>query len=160
MLKKQDCLEAISALGASGFIGKYRAQLTEELKSAKHKLVWIHGAGCSGCTMSFLNCDHELLGTILKNECIPRGASGHWIALKNGVVSNYQIITPTTWNASPGGVMEKSLEESPICAMGNIYGIACSNLVTALHIVRSFDPCNGCAVHVIGSRLDSFKLHS
>lgn len=69
-MKKQDCLEAISALGVSGFLGKYRAQLTQELKSAKHKLVWIHGAGCSGCTMSFLNCDHELLGAILKNECI------------------------------------------------------------------------------------------
>ncbi|MDP2841404.1 MAG: nickel-dependent hydrogenase large subunit [Candidatus Methanoperedens sp.] len=90
----------------------------------------------------------------------PRGALGHWICLKNGLVSNYQIITPTTWNASPGGVIEKSLVGSPICAMGNRYGIDCSNPVTALHIVRSFDPCNGCAVHVIGSRLDSIKLHS
>lgn len=90
----------------------------------------------------------------------PRGALSHWITLKDGVVSNYQIITPTTWNSSPGGVMEKSLEGSPICAMGNKYGIDCSNPVTALHIVRSFDPCNGCAVHVIGSRLDSIKLHS
>ncbi len=79
----------------------------------------------------------------------PRGALGHWITLKNGVVSNYQIITPTTWNASQGGVIEESLIGSPICAMGNKYGIDCSNPVTALHIVRSFDPCNGCAVHVI-----------
>jgi len=45
--------------------------------------------------------------------------------------------------------MEKSLEGSPICAMGNKYGIDCSNPVLALHIVRSFDPCNGCAVHVL-----------
>lgn len=79
----------------------------------------------------------------------PRGALGHWICLKNGLVSNYQIITPTTWNASPGGVIESSLKGSPICAMGNKYGIDCSNPVTALHIVRSFDPCNGCAVHII-----------
>jgi F420-nonreducing hydrogenase I large subunit len=79
----------------------------------------------------------------------PRGALGHWIELKGDIVSNYQIITPTTWNVSPGGVMEKSLEGSPICAIGNKFGIDCSNPVIALHIVRSFDPCNGCAVHVL-----------
>lgn len=79
----------------------------------------------------------------------PRGSLGHWITQKDGVVSNYQIITPTTWNVSPGGVMEKSLEGSPICAMGNKYGIDCSNPVIVLHIVRSFDPCNGCAVHIL-----------
>jgi NSS family neurotransmitter:Na+ symporter len=33
-------------------------------------------------------------------------------------------------------------------ALGNKYGIDCSNPVTALHMVRSFDPYNGCAVHV------------
>jgi len=70
MLNKQDCLEAISTLGTSGFLEKYRSELTQELKSAKRKLVWIHGAGCSGCTMSFLNCDHELLGIIFSSECI------------------------------------------------------------------------------------------
>lgn len=32
--------------------------------------MWIHGAGCSGCTMSFLNGDHELLGTILESDRI------------------------------------------------------------------------------------------
>jgi F420-nonreducing hydrogenase I len=70
ILSKQDCLETINTLGVSGFLEKFRAELIHELKYAKHKLVWIHGAGCSGCTMSFLNCDHELLGTILRNECI------------------------------------------------------------------------------------------
>lgn len=70
MLEKRDCLEAISALGAEGFLKEYKNELMKELESAKPRLVWIHGAGCSGCTMSFLNCDHELLGTILKNECI------------------------------------------------------------------------------------------
>ncbi len=84
----------------------------------------------------------------------PRGALGHWISLKNGLISSYQIITPTTWNASPGGVIEKSLTGSSVSAMENRYGVDCTNPVTALHIVKSFDPCNQCAVHVIdGSRI-------
>lgn len=69
-MDKQECINAISALGAGGFLERYKPELIAELKSAKHKLVWIHGAGCSGCTMSFLNCDHELLGAILENECM------------------------------------------------------------------------------------------
>lgn len=69
-MDKQECINAISAFGAGGFLERYKQELIEELKSAKRKLVWIHGAGCSGCTMSFLNCDHELLGTMLRNECI------------------------------------------------------------------------------------------
>lgn len=69
-MDKQECINAISAFGAGGFLERYKPELIEELKSAKRKLVWIHGAGCSGCTMSFLNCDYELLGTMLRNECI------------------------------------------------------------------------------------------
>lgn len=85
-----------------------------------------------------------------------RGALSHWVTLKNGLISSYQIITPTTWNASPGGVIEKSLIGSPVCAIGKV---DYSNPVTALHIVRSFDPCNGCAVHVIdGSNVHKIQM--
>ena len=31
----------------------------------------------------------------------PRGALGHWIVIKNGKIDNYQMVVPTTWNASP-----------------------------------------------------------
>jgi len=31
----------------------------------------------------------------------PRGALGHWVKVASGKISNYQIITPTCWNASP-----------------------------------------------------------
>lgn len=88
----------------------------------------------------------------------PRGALGHWVSIKKGLISSYQIITPTTWNASPGGVIEKSLTGCPVRAMGSRYGVDCSNLITALHIVKSFDPCNQCAVHVMdGSRIYKIK---
>ena len=30
-----------------------------------------------------------------------RGALAHWIEIENGVIKNYQIIAPTTWNVGP-----------------------------------------------------------
>ncbi|MGX9353116.1 nickel-dependent hydrogenase large subunit [Shimia sp. W99] len=75
-----------------------------------------------------------------------RGALGHWVQISNGVIENYQIIAPTTWNFSPRdsagtpGPLEAALvganvkegEETPISVQ---------------HIVRSFDPCMVCTVH-------------
>ena len=31
----------------------------------------------------------------------PRGALGHWIQIEEGKIANYQLVVPTTWNASP-----------------------------------------------------------
>ena len=30
-----------------------------------------------------------------------RGTLCHWIGIRDGKICNYQVITPTTWNASP-----------------------------------------------------------
>jgi hydrogenase large subunit len=75
----------------------------------------------------------------------PRGALGHWITVSNGLVSSYQIVTPTCWNCSPRdnsgkvGPLEKALE-----------GVAVSNAakpIEILRVVQSYDPCLSCAVH-------------
>ncbi|MCL5018918.1 MAG: nickel-dependent hydrogenase large subunit, partial [Patescibacteria group bacterium] len=71
----------------------------------------------------------------------PRGAIGHWAQFKNGKIINYQIMSPTTWNASPAdsnnipGPLEKALQGTPVKNE--------SNPIEALRIVRSFDPCPG-----------------
>jgi len=31
----------------------------------------------------------------------PRGALGHWVVIKDGKVTNYQAVVPSTWNAGP-----------------------------------------------------------
>lgn len=75
-----------------------------------------------------------------------RGTLGHWIVVENGLISRYQIISPTTWNFSPRdaqgrpGPLEAALE-----------GVAIEREqetpVAVQHIVRSFDPCMACTVH-------------
>ncbi len=75
-----------------------------------------------------------------------RGTLGHWITVENGLISNYQIVAPTTWNFSPRdhmeqtGPLEDALESAPIQAGEE-------DPVSVQHIVRSFDPCMACTVH-------------
>lgn len=80
----------------------------------------------------------------------PRGALGHWVRLKDGVIDHYQCVVPTTWNASPKdeqgnpGPIEQAIVGTPIKDEENPFEI--------VRIVRSFDPCMACAVHTITPR--------
>ena len=77
----------------------------------------------------------------------PRGALGHWIKIRDSKITVYQIITPTTWNASPRDAMSVRgpCEEALIGT--EIKNPA--NPVEAEHIIRSFDPCLVCTVHAV-----------
>jgi len=74
-----------------------------------------------------------------------RGALGHWIEIKNKKIANYQCVVPTTWNASPRddngnpGPIEQAIIGTKIQDKDNPFEI--------VRIVRSFDPCLGCAIH-------------
>ncbi len=75
-----------------------------------------------------------------------RGMLGHWLEIRNGVIHRYQIITPTSWNGSPRDAngIRGPWEEATV-------GIEVQdpeNPVEIGHIVRSFDPCLVCAVHM------------
>jgi len=65
-------------------------------------------------------------------------------------VHRYQVITPTTWNASPRGPKgepgpyEKAILESPVTEPVSER----LNGIDVVRIVRSFDPCLACSVHV------------
>ncbi|MFH1092889.1 MAG: nickel-dependent hydrogenase large subunit [Candidatus Omnitrophota bacterium] len=76
----------------------------------------------------------------------PRGALGHWIRIENKKIANYQAVVPTTWNCSPRdadlqrGPLEQALIGCPVPDVDNPLNI--------VRIVRSFDPCLACAVHL------------
>lgn len=77
----------------------------------------------------------------------PRGACGHWMKVENGKISHWQAIPATNWNGSPKdangnpGPFEMALLDTPIANP--------AVPVEAMRVVRSFDPCMACSVHVI-----------
>jgi hydrogenase large subunit len=79
-----------------------------------------------------------------------RGAVGHWIEIKDGVIANYQAIVPTTWNCSPRddddqpGACEQALEGTRVKDEQNPFEL--------VRIIRSFDPCLACSVHMVTPR--------
>lgn len=89
----------------------------------------------------------------------PRGALGHWIVIKDGLVSNFQAVVPSTWNAGPRG------PNGEIGAYeASLIGTKVANPEEPLEIIRtihSFDPCIACAVHVMdtnGKELAVYKV--
>ncbi|MEI7644811.1 MAG: nickel-dependent hydrogenase large subunit [Chloroflexales bacterium] len=76
----------------------------------------------------------------------PRGALGHWIVIENGKTANYQMVVPTTWNATPRdstgqlGAYESSLIGTPMEKPEWPLEI--------LRTIHSFDPCMACAIHL------------
>ena len=78
----------------------------------------------------------------------PRGGLGHWSVVDGGKIFRYQVITPTNINVSPRdgegrpGPIEEALKGTPITEPGEISG------VDVVRVVRSFDPCLACTVHV------------
>ena len=80
----------------------------------------------------------------------PRGALGHWIVIEDGKIANYQLVVPTTWNASPRdhkgqeGAYESSLIGTKLAKPEWPLEI--------LRTVHSFDPCMACAIHMIDTK--------
>lgn len=76
-----------------------------------------------------------------------RGALGHWVSIEEHSIRRYQIITPTSWHASPRdnagirGPIEQALIGTPVKDP--------QNPVELGHVVRSFDPCLVCTVHML-----------
>lgn len=76
----------------------------------------------------------------------PRGALAHWIKIKDKAIENYQLVVPSTWNASPRdpngqrSAYEEALLGTPVNHPDQPLEI--------LRTIHSFDPCIACAVHL------------
>jgi hydrogenase large subunit len=76
----------------------------------------------------------------------PRGALAHWIVIEDQKIANYQLVVPSTWNASPrdkegkSSAYEAALKDTPIHDVNQPLEI--------LRTIHSFDPCLACAVHL------------
>lgn len=76
----------------------------------------------------------------------PRGALAHFIVIDKKQVENYQMVVPTTWNASPRD--EKGILSAYEAALIGTPVYDPNRPLEILRTVHSFDPCLACAVHL------------
>jgi hydrogenase large subunit len=77
----------------------------------------------------------------------PRGALGHWVVIKDRKIDNFQMVVPTTWNASP-----RDHKGQPGAYEMSLVGTQMAKPEWPLEILRtvhSFDPCMACAIHMV-----------
>jgi hydrogenase large subunit len=93
-------------------------------------------------------------------EEAPRGALSHFIVIKDRKIENYQMVVPSTWNASPRdaagnrSAYEASLIGTPVADP--------KIPLEVLRTIHSFDPCLACAVHLYdekGSYIHDLKTY-
>ena len=79
-----------------------------------------------------------------------RGALGHWVRIKDGKITKYQCVVPSTWNAGPRdpkgqpGPYEAALTDNhPL--------VDPQRPIEILRTIHSFDPCIACGVHVLNA---------
>lgn len=126
-------------------LGRHAARAIETKLVAEKLKDWALQLQPGQPTFTDFNLDVSSRGMGLHEA--PRGALGHWIVVEDGKTKNYQAVVPTTWNAGP---MDASGQPGPI--EQSLIGTKVKderNPFELVRIVRSYDPCLSCAVHVV-----------
>jgi len=133
---------------------RHHARALEAQKVANAMSGWLSELVVGGSQYQSFTTPYGVSGVGLTEA--PRGALGHWLSIAPSgttspvggpAIGNYQVITPTCWNASPKdtagahGPLEQAL-------IGVKVQVA-AKPIEVLRVVHSYDPCLACAVHVI-----------
>jgi Ni,Fe-hydrogenase I large subunit len=133
-----DCIKN----GGAGVFARILARIREMAILTRQLAVWINAIDPGA---PFYTKQKPCDGAACALVPAPRGILGHWVNIQDGLIKNYQIITPTGWNLSP-----RDSEGKPGPLEEALVGTAVDNGVNSKsisHIVRSFDPCLFCSVH-------------
>ncbi len=133
---------------------RHMARALEAQKVARAMNGWLQQIATGGPVCDTYTTPYSRSGEGLTEA--PRGGLGHWLTTSSSgthapaggpAIANYQVITPTCWNASPmdsngvKGPMEQALIGTPV--------IDAAQPIEVLRVIHSFDPCLSCAVHVM-----------
>jgi Ni,Fe-hydrogenase I large subunit len=150
---------ALNALGATpdalvSTMGRHAARALElKLLTAKMDQ-WADELDLSAPVHNKHNIPHKSEGMGLTEA--GRGSLGHWVSLDNWKIRNYQAVVPTTWNGGPRddsgnmGPFEQALMGAPVADPENPIELG--------RIIRSFDPCLACAVHIMEGDREILKF--
>ncbi|KPK74792.1 MAG: iron hydrogenase [Phycisphaerae bacterium SM23_30] len=129
-------------------LGRHAARAIEAKVVGDAMEGWLLQLKPTGPTIADYQLPEEGQGSGLTEA--PRGAVGHWISIKDKKIARYQVIAPTTWNCSPKddkdqpGPVEQSIIGAKVKDKDNPFEI--------VRIVRAFDPCLACSVHLLDAK--------
>ena len=139
--KYPQLMEFLNAGGKPGALARHLARAVESLLVGEAGLAWIDRlmelAG-RGPLVGMREKDVPRAARGMGAWDAPRGALGHWVEIDSGRIKNYQLVVPSTWNASPRdekgarGPYEESLIGAPVPDA--------ENPINLVRIIRSFDP--------------------
>ena len=124
-------------------LGRHAVRGLEALWVARQSLAWLDEIEIDGPPAEDFTIPERATGFGLTEA--PRGALGHWLRVEDYRIKNYQCVVPTTWNCSPRddsgrpGAVEQALAGTAVADPSQPMEVG--------RIIRSFDPCIGCAVH-------------
>ncbi len=138
---------------------RHKARALEALKVAQALQTWVGQLNPAAPVYQQYSVPSQATGLGLTEA--PRGALGHWVRIANRRIANYQVVTPTCWNASPmdgagnHGPIEQAVIGTPVADL--------DQPMEVLRVIHSFDPCLSCAVHVMrpkeGVRIFALGAH-
>jgi hydrogenase large subunit len=134
-----------------GAVARHAARAYETLMLAQEMFTWLDALEKEmGSGLRIHDTDHweaPATGQGAGLTEAPRGSLGHFIKVADHKIENYQMVVPTTWNFSPRddkgvrGPLEQALIGVPVPDS--------ENPVNIVRVVRSYDPCLACAIHLI-----------
>ncbi len=128
---------------AFSVMGRHLARALEAEVLLKHALACLERIDPDAPNMVDVDPEADISGENTAFSQAARGDLLHRIKVSQGRVSQYNVITPTTWNFSPRdasgipGPVEQALIGLKVS----------SDLREVGRVVRSFDPCMACSVH-------------
>lgn len=126
-----------------GAIGRLWARTMEAKKIALAALGWLERLIPGEPTVDTKITQDYGIGVGLQEAM--RGGLGHWVAIENGRVKHYQIVTPSAWNFS-----SRDEEGNRSVGENSLLDLKVSeDLREAGRIIRSYDPCFSCTVHLL-----------
>jgi hydrogenase large subunit len=137
-----------------GAVARLWSRAQESKKIAEAAILWLDRLEPGQDTLDTRTEQESGIGIGLFEAM--RGTLGHWVQIEKGRVKNYQIITPSAINfSSRDKAGTRSVGETSIIGLE----IQTPELKEAGRIIRSFDPCFSCSVHLInGESVQSLDI--
>ena len=148
-------LEIVDTLDENGYLDGVNKVNSVKLGIGKYSGIDKNAAVDQSSWTKYDMPSKEIIGIGLDEA--PRGSLGHWVRIKNKLITHYQIVVPTTWNAS-----RRDAFNNPGAYEASLVGVKLANASEPLEILRtvhSFDPCLACAVHIIDPKTNEIKKY-